>query len=258
MLIMASFALSACGVAAPDAGQEAVLVKKPVFFGHGGVADEPVKTGLSFTAFTTDAVYVDMRPVQWNIPFEDLMSKDGVPLHFDAALRVQVVDSVDLIKNFGPKWFKNNLEAEVRNRVRQSVRKFGMNETAIDTKAIDAIDAEVTKAVESYIKTTKLPVKLIKFTVGKVNPPDAIKTQRVASANEEQRRMTEIQTQAAEVERKKAEQARAEADNAYRQQMSLTPAQFVALKDIEMKEKVCAQKPCTFIVGDSASVLVGK
>ena len=32
--------------ASPDPGQEAVLVRKPWLFGHGGVEGTPVKTGL--------------------------------------------------------------------------------------------------------------------------------------------------------------------------------------------------------------------
>ena len=33
--------------------------------------------------------------------FDDLMSLDGVPLDFDASLRVQVTDSVALVDKFG-------------------------------------------------------------------------------------------------------------------------------------------------------------
>lgn len=250
------FALAACGSVTPDAGQEAVLVKKPWFFGHGGVADEPVTTGRSFVALTTDAIMVDVRPVEWTIPFNDLMTKDGVPLHFDAAAVVQVTDSVLLIKKFGPKWFENNLSSVAQNLVRQAVRKHGMNEVAIDTTAIDSIDAEVRTGLVAYIEKAGLPIRLVRFTVGKANPPDAIKDQRVETAQQEQRQKTEGMKQQAEVARKQAEIARAEADNAYRSQMSLSPEQFVDLQRINMMRDVCTQGRCTFIAGNG-SALVG-
>lgn len=248
-------ALSACSSASPDAGQEAVLIKKPMFFGHGGIADTPVKSGRSFIALTTDAIYVNMQPQEWSVPFEDLMTKDGVPMHFDASMVVQVTDSVKLIRNFGPKWFENNIDSVLRNRVRQAVRKHGMNEVAIDTVAIDSIDAEVSAAMRDYIAKSGLPVRLIRLTVGKANPPDSIKDQRVATAREEQRQKTEAMTQEAEVARKAAEQARAEADNAYRTSMNLSPEQFVDLQRINMQRDVCLKGGCTFIAGSAAPII---
>lgn len=261
-LFLAAFAalsLGACSYASRDAGQEAVLVAKPWFFGHGGVADEPVKTGTKLIALSTDVVYVDVKPVEWEVKFDDLMSRDGVPLHFDATIVVQVADSVDLIKRFGPKWFENNLDSVFRNRVRQAVRKHGMNEVAIDTVAIDAIDHEVNQAMVDYVKKAKIPIRIVRLTVGKANPPDAIKDQRVETAQQEQRQKTEAMKYEAEVARKKAELARAEADNAYRSQMSLSPEQFVDLQRIGMQEKVCTTgKGCTFIIGNGAALVGGR
>ncbi len=235
--------------ASPDAGHEAVLVKKPLIFGHGGVDSEPVRTGLTFIAPTTTAIEVNLQPQQFQVHFDDLMSSDGVPLDFDAVIRLQVVDSVSLIKNFGPKWYENNVEKEFTNRVRQAVRKHGMNETAISTLAIDAIDAEVSGAMEKYIESAKIPVKLVQVTVGKANPPDSIKNQRVATAGEQQRQLTEQQRKLAEDQRRAAEESRAKADNAYREAMQLSPPQFLQLEQIKMMHEVCVKSNCTFLIG---------
>jgi len=257
VLILAATALSGCGYVSPDAGQEAVLIQKPWFFGHGGVDDEPVKTGAAVVALSTSRVYVDMKPTEWSVPFNDLMTKDGVPMHFDATAVLQITDSVGMVKRFGERWFENNVDSVLRSLVRQSVRKHGMNEVAIDTSAIDAIDSEVTTGLKAYIERAGIPVRLIRFTVGKANPPDAIKDQRVRTAGEEQRQKTEAMTQAAEVARKQAEIARAEADNAYRQQMSLSPEQFVELERIKMMRDACAgdKGGCTFIVGNGTALV---
>lgn len=248
--------LIGCSTASPDAGHEAVLIKKPWFIGHGGVDSEPIPTGLTFIALTTTAVNVSKQPIQFSIHFDDLMSSDGVPLDFDAVIRLQIIDSVAIIKNFGPEWYKTNVEAELRNRVRQAVRKHGMNETAINTVAIEAIDQEVSDAMVKYIKSAKLPIRLIQVTVGKANPPDSIKNQRVETAAQQQRELTEVQRAKAELARKIAEENRAKSDNAYREAMQLSPNQFLQLETIKMQQQACSKGPCTFVVGSNPTTVL--
>ncbi len=254
VLAIATMFSTGCSTASPNAGYEAVLIEKPLFFGHGGIDPEPVKTGLTFTALTTDTIYVSMQPIQAHVKFDDIMSSDGVPLDFDAVIRLQVLDSVELIRKFGENWYGNNIEREFSNRVRQAVRKHGMNETAISTTAIDAIDTEVTGAMEKYFIDAKIPVKLIQITVGKANPPDSIKNQRIETAQQEQRILTESQRKLAEDSRRAAELSRAEADNAYRNAMSLSPDQFLKLENIKMQHEVCSHgAKCVFISNGSNS-----
>ena len=88
--------------------------------------------------------------------------------------------------------------------------------------------------------------------IGRANPPDAIKNQRIEMAAQEQRIQTEIQIKNAETQRKSAEEARAAADNAYRQAIGLSPEQYVQLKRIEMELKVCGDGKCTFIENSGA------
>lgn len=258
--IAASLLLSmaGCTVVSPDAGQQAVLIDKPLMFGHGGVRDQAVLPGLTYAWLSTQKIYVNMFPQQYDGNFGDLMSSDGVPLDFHAIIRLQVIDPVVLVRDFGQDWYKNNVEQEFFNRVRSAVKKHGMNETAIQTTAIDEIDTEVTQAMTFYLSDNKLPIKLVKITVGKANPPDAVRNQRVETAQQEQRVLTEHKRDLAEQSRKAAEQSRAEADNAYRNAMNLSPAQFVEMERIKMQSAVCAVKDakCTFILGSSIDPVV--
>lgn len=259
--VLVSALLAGCSDVAPGPGEEAVLIDKPMLFGSEGVRNEPVHTGRKYVWFTTDHVIVNMLPAQYPVHFDDLMSADGVPLDFDAVIRLQVVDAVRLIKEFGPKWYESNVEKEFATRVRQAVRKHGMNETAISTTAIDDIDREVSESMENYIAAARLPVKLIQVTVGKANPPDSIKSQRIETAAQQQRVLTEAQRKLAEDARKLAEKSRADADNAYRQAMQLSPEQFLRLETIKMQKEACAKgtTTCTFIIGNTpALVLPGK
>lgn len=249
--------LGSCGVdrIKPDAGQEAVLIEKPILFGHGGVDPVPVGTGSEYVAWTTQAVYVNMQPQQFTFSTSDMMSSNGIPLHFDAAIRLQVIDSVKLVRQFGPQWYNNNVSSEFANRVRQATRKHSMNELAIDTTGIDAVDREVSIGMEQYLKATGLPVRLVRVTVGKATPPQEIKDQRILTAAQDQRVATELSTKRAEDNRREAERSRAIADNAYRETLDLTPQEFVDLQRISMQKEVCTKNACTFIVGNGSPVI---
>ena len=255
MVLCAGF-LTGCSQYAPNAGHEVVLIEKPWFFGHGGVDPEPIKTGLTFTAFTTSGVDVYMQPQKLETELPDTMTSDGVPITFHAIMVVQVSDAVSLIKNFGPDWYANNMEEPFKTMVRQAVRKRGMNETAISTSALDSIDTEIRDSLTKFIVDKGLPIKLVTMTVGKANPPDSVKNQRIETATQEQRIQTEKQKKLAEDQRMLAEQSRAGADNAYRLAMSLSPEQFIHLKMIEMQQAVCGQgkADCTFIQNGATPV----
>jgi hypothetical protein len=242
--------LGGCSRFSPDAGHEIVIVMKPMFFGHGGIDPESVKVGLTYGAFTSSGVDVYMQPQKFETELSDTMTSDGVPITFHAIMVLQVTDSVALIRSFGPDWYNNNLQEPFRTMVRQAVRKRGMNETAISTTALDAIDEEIRDQLQKFIATKNLPVKLVTMTVGKANPPDSVKHQRIETATQEQRIQTEKQKKLAEDQRMQAEQSRANADNAYRESMHLSPDQFIQLETIKMQAAVCGEEgkaTCTFI-----------
>lgn len=267
--LMFAVLMVGCSGMAPDAGEEIVLVQKPYFFGHGGVVKEPITTGRTWVAITTHGIKVNMKPQQFEEPFDDLMSSDGVPLDFDAYIRLRIVDSVKLVEYFGERWYQNNIQAEFRTQVRQAVRQHGLNETAISTSAIDEIDRVVSEGLNNYImntefvrdgKTVKIPVELLAVTVGKANPPDSVKNQRIATAEQQQRALTEKERKNAEDSRLAAEEARAAADNAYRNALGLSTAGWIELAQINMMEKACSKEhgggSCTFIIGGENPVPV--
>ena len=64
-----------CRTVKPDAGHEAVLVRKPMIFGRGGVDPTPVKTGLKYVAFTTTGIDVNMQPMRIDVEFSGLLAK---------------------------------------------------------------------------------------------------------------------------------------------------------------------------------------
>jgi regulator of protease activity HflC (stomatin/prohibitin superfamily) len=269
-VLAVSCVVGACSSVVPDPGVEAVLTRKPILFGHGGVDPTPIKTGRSFVAWTTTATYVNMQPQRVDMQFDDLMTSNGVPIDFHAVFSYRVVDSVKLVNDFGadhisnagPGFFVRNLDQPFRTAVRDAVKKREMQAMAITASAAEEVDTEVTRHMESLIKSTGVPILLIDLSLGRANPPDAIKTQRVDTATQEQRIITEQQRKLAEDQRKLAEQSRAEADAAYNLRMnaaggaSLPPELSLRLREIEMKREVCARSNCTFWFGDAPTPVV--
>jgi regulator of protease activity HflC (stomatin/prohibitin superfamily) len=263
-VILLVIGLAACRTVTPDAGFEAVLVRKPLIFGSGGVDAAPVHTGLKYVAFTTEAVYVNMQPRRVDAEFTDLMTSDGVPIDFHAVISLQVVDSVRLVRDFGadfvgngiPGFWMRNLDQPFRTAVRDAVKAHGMNEMAIQATAAEDVDKVVSEKLQIIIKETGVPVRILDVSLGRANPPDAILHQRVETAAQEQRINTERQKKLAEDQRRLAEESRAAADQAYNQKMGLNTEQYVALRAIEMQREVCAKGGCTFLFGGNATPLL--
>ena len=252
--------LSGCSVASPDAGHQAVWVEKPMLFGHGGVDAQPVTTGREYGAMTSEAIDVNMLPQRVDMEFDDMMTKSGVPVSFHVVITFRVTDAVKLVKSYGADrddsghwgfWIRN-LDQPIQNAVRDAVKKRDMQEMAIDQTAADAVGREVESSAQVIVTQSGVPVLLTAVNVGRVNPPDAIKNQRIETAAQEQRVITEQQRKLAEDSRKAAEMSRAAADNAYRQEMSLSPDQYLRLEQIKMQRDVCAaEHNCTFFIGGS-------
>lgn len=258
--------LSGCSVASPDAGHEAVWVEKPLFFGHGGVEETPVTTGRSYGAITSSAIDVNMLPQRIDMEFDDMMTKSGVPVSFHVVATYRVVDSVKLVGKYGadvdektgiPGFWDRNIDQPLRTAVRDSVKQRDMQDMAISQTAADAVGKEVSTAAIQIVQQTGVPILFTAINVGRVNPPDAIKNQRIETAAQEQRAITEQQTKLAEDQRKAAEQSRAAADNAYREAMQLSPDKFLQLERIKMQRDVCGHGGnCTFFIGSGPSPVI--
>ena len=256
---------AACNTVEPNAGHQAVLTMKPWFAGHEGVYDSPISSGRTYLAWSTDATDVNMLPQRTDMEFDDMMTKTGVPVNFHVVLTWQVIDSVKLVKSYGAdvdnrgNWgfFLRNLDQPIRTAVRDSVKKYDMQEIALTQTAADQVQNDVVRDTLTILAATGVPIKVLPngVTVGRILPPDAIKTQRIATAEQEQRQETEKQRKLAVDQRKQAEMARAEADNAYNEKMRLNPGQYIELERIKMLQEVCKSGKCIFLNGPGTPLL---
>lgn len=109
--ILGMSALTSCHSVSPDADEEAVIVKKPWFIGHGGVEQQAVQTGLTWCWWSTSGYYFKIVPVRHEITLDDLFSDDNTPLDFHTVIITQIEQgkSPILLQNYGEKWFDNTL-----------------------------------------------------------------------------------------------------------------------------------------------------
>ena len=252
----------ACSSVEPNAGEEAVLVYKPMLLGNGGCGPDIVRTGLTWVAPTTSGIIVNVQPRQQHITLDDLMTSDGVPLDFTAAVQYIITDSRKLVCDFGADdgahgmgFFQRVLLQPFLTITRNAVKKHGLNEMAISVSAAELVDKEVEANFLKTLAETGVPIKLLGVSLGRANPPDSIKNQRIATAEQQQRIQTERQKGLAEDERALAESKRAIADKAYNDKLGINLEQWLGLQKIEAFRQVCGGGKCT-IVTDGVSGLV--
>ena len=233
------FGITGCSSVSPGPGQVAVLVKKPMFFGHGGVDKNAITTGREFVAVTTDHVLVTITPETKKEHIDDLPSKEGIPLDFDSQIQYQVTDPVMLVEKFGPDWYKNNLEMQFRMFIKNASKNYTMHDLAFSSEQSDEIDALLEKEMKEFVEKSKLPIRIINITLGKANPPESIMTQRAETAAQQQKIETEGKRSLAEQARADAESKRALADRAYQQGLGITPDQYLRLEQIKAIREVC-------------------
>ncbi len=223
-----------------DQGEEAVLIYQPWFFGHGGVDKEPIKTGQAWTVFSTKVVTVNVKPYLIDERFDDLITNDNNPVDFKFHFIFQNIAGKTpiLVERFGVgesgrDWYKNNLREAVRNMARDFTKSKKVFEMTTDKATVDQMQLKVAKEVNIILKSKKIPVRLIRATIGKVFPPKKVVDATIATAVQKQNVKTQQERVKAEQARKEAEIASASADKAYAEEFGMTPSQFLRLRALE-------------------------
>lgn len=231
--------LTSCHGVRPEADEEAVLIEKPWFFGHGGVDEQPVTTGLKWCCLSTSSETFKITPQRYDEVFDDIFSNDNTPLDFNTYINIQIEQGKTpiLLKNYGTKWYKNNIQVYYRNKTREYVSMYNPFDLISNREVLNKIDSaliiDMRKHVEYLSKKKEFPITILSVTTGAAKPnKDQLNEMNKTAQYIQQKRSME-QKAIAEVARADAEKKRAEADKAYMNAMSLNPQQFISLKWIE-------------------------
>nr|DAN93573.1 MAG TPA: High frequency of lysogenization C protein [Caudoviricetes sp.] len=237
--LVAVVMLSSCCFVSPDADEETVLVKKPWFFGHGGVDNDPVQSGLTWCALSTHAETFKIVPVRHEVVLDDIFSDDNTPLDFHSVIVTQIEQgkSPVLLQNYGRDWFDTNLYNYFCNLVRDHISQYSPFDLMSNRQVLSTIDKKILKQMQDYVATLSkhkpMPVIIKDVIIGKATPnkeqlAEMNRTAKMVQAKQTQEREYEVQ-----VAREKAERQKAVADKAYMSEMNLSPQQFIQLKWVE-------------------------
>ncbi|BBM67656.1 MULTISPECIES: SPFH domain-containing protein [Vibrio] len=232
-----------------DAGVEGVLIKKPWFFGTGGVESKPLQTGLTWTAMSTSVVGYNIKPYKIEECFEDLSTADNVPVDFCSyiTLKQQAGMTPKLHELSGKNWYENKLKDVFRTEVRNQARNKTSSELRTDSNVITNLQASILEEMRGEVLAVDLPVDIVKVIIGKVIPPKEVLAEAARTAAQKQRVKTQNEREQAELSRKKAEIASAQADKAYAAEFSMTTEQFLRNKELEIMS-IAVQKGKTDLI----------
>lgn len=230
---------SSCHGVSPEADEEAVLIDYPWFFGHGGVQEKPVESGLTWCWWTTFSETFKIVPVKHQVDMNDLFSDDNTPLDFHTVIITQIKKGKTpvLLQNYGKDWFDTNLYNYYCNLVRDHISQHSPFDLMSNRAILNEIDNKVLSQMQAHLKELskekEFPVIIKQVTIGKATPnaeqlAEMNKTAKAVQAKQTQEREAEVQTA-----REKAERQRAMADKAYMSEMNLSAEQFINLKWIE-------------------------
>jgi regulator of protease activity HflC (stomatin/prohibitin superfamily) len=244
---------SGCALHSIDAGQEGVRVQKPWLFGRGGVDPTPIETGRVITAFTTEVIPVEIRPVQFSEHF-DIISAENAPVSFDAFFIANIIPgrSPELLTRFGPHWYQNNVKEAFRTYVREEVQKFPLFKLTTDAETRPKLQEVIQQRVQTeIIDRNRMPIHLNRVVIGGVMPPQGVLDQTAETIIQEQRRITMVNFERAEEARERAERQRGLADRAFREALGLTAPEFIDLRRVEVQKDIVKHAPeaLTIIMG---------
>ena len=111
LALIAAVILPSCSLCAVDGGEEGVFIKQPLFFGDGGVVEEPLRQGSEWKVFSTNFVKYSIVNTKYSVAFDDIATDEATPLDITAhiILKIKEGKSPTLHKNYGVDWYKNNV-----------------------------------------------------------------------------------------------------------------------------------------------------
>lgn len=266
--LFAIFNLTGCiSPSSVDAGEEAVLIYKPWIFGHGGVDRTPVKTGLTWTVWSTEVQRINTKPFNIDEVFDDLVTSDNNPIDFKIHLTFKHIEGKTpiLVENFGETkresyddgtvrakygWYGNKVREPLRNSVRSFTKNHKMFEMTTSKETTDKLEQQVIKEIKEFLAKEGIPTELVVATVGKVMPPKEVVNSTIATAVQKQNVKTQTERVKAEEARKLAEVASAAADKAYMNEIKMSNDQYLKMKELD-NQKLAIEK------GASISIIMG-
>jgi regulator of protease activity HflC (stomatin/prohibitin superfamily) len=228
-----------CSLTTVDGDEEGVYVKKPWFFGKGGVREKALTEGSEWKVFTTSFYRYKVSPQQYNEVFDDAITNNNTPVDLQAYLTLQIETGKSplLHEKFGLHWYEMNIQAKFREIVRSQMSKYDMFTLTSNREVYEEINKEVQSFVETLIAERQMPIKVIAVIIGRAKPNQMGLEEMDRTAAQIQAKETQAKRKEAEDARYEAEVSRATADKAYRSNLGLTSEEFIQLRQLEISKE---------------------
>ena len=241
--MFAIFSMTSCSLCVVDGGEEGVFIKQPLFFGDGGVVEEPLTQGSEWKVFSTNFIKYSVVNTKYSVTFDDIATDEATPLDITAHIFLKIKNgkSPILHKNYGPDWYANNVKEVFSKHVRNFVSMHDMRTLISERDCYETIEQTLKNDMTEYFaelsKTKEFPIEVVNVVIDKAKPNNNVLEELNNTAIYMQQKQTEIMKQDMQKERKKTEHLRALADKEYQLTMGFTPSQFIALRGLELENQ---------------------
>ena len=235
--------MNSCSLATVDGGEEGVFIKKPWFFGDGGVDKTSLISGSEWMVCTTDFVVYSVINTKYSETLDDVATNETTPVDMNAHLFLRIIPGKAPIlhENYGQNWYDNNIKEVFRKYVKDFVSRYDMITLVSQREIYDEIEPIIKNQMTNYIQnlsnTKEFPIEVVNVVVDKAMPNEGVREELNNTAIFMQQRNTELMKQEMQIARRETERLRAFADREYQTTMGFTPQQFIALRALELENQ---------------------
>lgn len=240
-VLFMSLSFTSCDLCAVDGGEEGVFIKKPWFFGDGGVDHQALTSGSEWKVISTDYVVYSIINTKYTESFDDTATNETTTVDMNAHLFLRITPgkSPILHENYGMNWYDNNIKEIFRKYVKDFASRYDMITLVSQREIYDEIEPIIEQQMIDHInhlsETKELPIEVVDVIVDKAMPNEGVREELNNTAIYMQQRNTQIMKQEMEIARRETERLRALADKEYQITMGFTPQQFIMLRGLELE-----------------------
>lgn len=241
--IVAMISFTSCDICTVDGGEEGVFIKKPWFFGDGGVDHTALTNGSEWKVWSTDYVVYSVINTKYTESFDDIATNETTPVDMDAHIFLRIIPGKAPIlhENYGQNWYDNNIKEIFRKYIKDFVSRYDMITLVSEREIYDEIEPVIIQQMVDYIarlsETKELPIEVVNVVVDKAKPNEGVREELNNTAIYMQQRNTQQMKQEMEIARRETERLRALADKEYQVTMGFTPQQFIMLRSLELENQ---------------------
>ena len=242
-VMFAAVTFTSCDLCTVDGGEEGVFIKKPWFFGEGGVDHQALTSGSEWKVWSTDYVVYSVINTKYTENFDDTATNETTTVDMNAHLFLRITPgkSPILHENYGVNWYDNNIKEIFRKYVKDFASRYDMITLVSQREIYDEIEPIIEQQMIDHInhlsETKELPIEVVDVIVDKAMANEGVREELNNTAIYMQQRNTQEMKQGVEIARRETERLRALADKEYQITMGFTPSQFIQLRALELENQ---------------------